>query len=58
VDIEEQDLDSVGSPEVSSSSGDKRPYIRPELVHYGALQEVTRAYTQARSCAGGNCTSS
>lgn len=34
---------------------ERRPYARPELVRYGALQEVTRAYTQTRSCAGGIC---
>jgi hypothetical protein len=36
-------------------SSERRPYVRPELVRYGALQEVTRAYTQTRNCKGAQC---
>ena len=57
MDIEKKDLDALGSLELSPRPGEKRPYVRPELVHYGALQEVTRAYTQTMSCAGGQCSS-
>lgn len=34
---------------------ERRAYVRPELVRYGALQEVTRAYVQTRSCRGQIC---
>ena len=33
----------------------RKPYVRPELVQYGALQEITRDYTNARSCRGAPC---
>jgi hypothetical protein len=41
--------------EHTSERKQRKPYVRPELVQYGALQEITRDYTNARSCRGAPC---
>lgn len=28
----------------------RKQYVKPELVRYGALEEITRAYSDVRSC--------
>jgi hypothetical protein len=50
-----REFDEKPDPLVTPVTGEKRQYVRPELVRYGALQEVTRAYTQTRNCAGAAC---
>jgi len=52
---EVREFDETPDPLETPAMSPRRPYARPELVRYGALQEVTRAYTQTRSCAGAAC---
>jgi hypothetical protein len=33
----------------------RKPYVKPELVQYGALEEITRDYSDSRSCRTGFC---
>jgi hypothetical protein len=51
---EQKQKPNVASDEQpTSGTKQRRPYQRPELVQYGALQEVTRAYITTRNCRTG-----
>ena len=44
-----------GAHEHTTEPRRRKPYARPELVQYGALEEITRDYTDSRSCRTGAC---
>jgi hypothetical protein len=47
--------DSVDADEQVPRHKQHKQYVKPELVRYGALEEITRDYTDSRSCRGAPC---
>jgi hypothetical protein len=55
MEVHRMETQTSGAHEHTTEPGRRKPYARPELVQYGALEEITRDYTDSRSCRTGAC---